>query len=130
MFAGMCGIMPDEKEPGFTHFVLRPTPDMRSTGEIPAGQHKVTEAHASYDFRGDGSIIRSGWELVDGKWVYDFSVPSGTSARVELPAPGVADAVISINGLDFTLDSLGGKLEGDRAVFELQSGDYTVSLAD
>lgn len=130
MFAGMCGIMPDEKEPGFTHFVLRPTPDMRSTGEIPAGQHKVTEAHASYDCRGDGSIIRSGWELVDGKCVYDLSVPYGTSARVELPAPGVADAVISINGLDFTLDSLGGKLEGGRAVFELQSGDYTVSLAD
>lgn len=128
MFAGMCGIMPDEKEPGFSHFILRPTPDMRKTGEIPACQHRITDAHASYRCNGRGGTIRSGWELVGDSWVYHFSIPTATSARVELPAPGVADVVAEINGLDFTLDSLGGRLEDGRAVFELDAGDYTVSL--
>lgn len=128
MFSGMCGITPDENAPGFGHFILRPTPDMRKTGDIPSGQHRITEAHASYHCGVDGGKIVSGWELVGEKWVYHFVIPAAASARIELPAPGVADAVVNINGLDFTLDSLEGKLEGGRAVFELGAGEYTVSL--
>lgn len=126
MFAGMCGILPDENAPGFGHFILRPTPDMRETGEIPAGQKRIGEAHASYDSR--AGRIESGWAFINGRYVYNFTVPDGATARVELPAPGAVDAVITLNGLEYPLDALNGRLADGRAVFELGAGSYTASV--
>lgn len=121
IFSGMCGIRPDENEPGFEHFILRPTPDMRRDEDIPAGQHRITHAAARY------RDIRSGWSLINGSTVYEFVIPSGRSARVELPMPKDVER-FTINGLSCTPEELGGRREHGRAVLELGNGSYTVTV--
>ena len=127
MFSGMCGIMPDEEAPGFGHFILRPTPDMRSAGEIPAGQERIKQASAAYD-----SVcgrIESGWSLVNGKYIYRFLIPEGTAARLEIPVQAaVEDPALRLNGLEYTAGELGGGVENGRVVFELTAGSYTVEM--
>lgn len=127
MFSGMCGIMPDETNPGFERFILRPTPDMRSAGEIPAGQERIKQASAAYD-----SVcgrIESGWSLVNGKYIYRFLIPEGTAARLEIPVQAaVEDPALRLNGLEYTAGELGGGVENGRVVFELTAGSYTVEM--
>lgn len=119
-FSGMCGICPDEAAPGFEdHFILRPTPDMRKAGDIPAGQHRIEHAAARY------RDISSAWSLVCGRYEYKFTIPRG-SARVELLAG--EGAHLTVNGLEYSIEELGGKLVDGRAVFELSAGSYTVVI--
>lgn len=116
MFSRMAGILPDENEPGFKHFLLCPRPDTREGDRLPAGQERITFVRAHYD-----SIhgrIASGWEYKDGILRYEATVPEGTSATVELSVPdGVR--TVRINGLDFTPGELGGKMEKGKLRFEL-----------
>ncbi len=125
MFSGMCGIMPDEEAPGFGHFILRPTPDLRGAEEIPAGQERIKQARASYDSA--AGRIESGWALANGRYVYRFDIPEGASARVELPV-GDSTATITLNGLEYTPGELGGCIRDGRAVFELGAGSYTARV--
>ena len=126
MFSGMCGILPDLDCPGFKHFILRPTPDMRSDSEIPEGQKRINIAHASYSAVccEPGDSIESGWERVNGSIVYTFVIPEGMSARAELICAGM----MNVNGLDCSPADLGGKTESGRAIIELKSGTYVIKI--
>lgn len=124
MYAGMCGIQPDPDAPGFRHFILCPTPDSRPDSEIPAGQHRIGAAHAVYE--SVAGVIESGWDAVDGGFDYCFTVPEDTSARVEIP---YGDGnTLTVNGLEFTPEELGGCVRGAKAVFGLDAGEYTVRV--
>ena len=122
-FSGMAGIRPDEDAPGFERLILAPRPDLRREEEIPAGQRRITAVSVSYDsIKGK---IESAWHWEDGKFVWTFTIPDGVSANVELPLPLGGDA-FTLNGIDCTAETLGGKQAGNTAHFSLGAGTYLV----
>ncbi len=112
-YAGICGICPDEAHPGFASFILKPTPDVRT--HIPAGQKRIRQAKAT--FRSPKGTIESGWALVDGHYEYDFVIPEGTRARVQL----LGDA-LEINGAPWD----GADRAGERLCLTLEGGTYRI----
>jgi alpha-L-rhamnosidase len=121
LFGGMCGILPDPKAPGFKHFLLAPTPDMRET--LPAGQKSIGSAKATY--RSCEGLIESGWAYVEGGYNYDFVIPQGTTAEVSLIA---AKDVLLFNDLAVSARELSATRIGDRLVFTLPAGRYSVRV--
>lgn len=121
-YSGICGILPDENAPGFKHFFLKPSPDMRDF--IPEGQQRINSAKATY--KSASGLIESGWNKVNGEYVYNFTIPEGTTATVKL----IAKDTITINGVDFTIDELNGKkcASCDRIIFDLTAGKYTINV--
>lgn len=121
MFDGICGILPDEENPGFEKtFRLCPTPDFRSF--IPEGQSRMTHAEATYSTA--AGEISSSWYIENGVHTYEFIVPAGLTAEVGLLNKGDSD--IEINGIAFSQEQLGARAEGDRIFFTIHSGFYTV----
>ena len=119
MYSGMCGIRPDPEQPGFEHFELYPTPDLRT--EIPEGQKRIGSARATY--RSQAGLIESGWAFVEDSVVYDFTVPEGATAEVGL----ITDKdVLLFNGLEMTASDLHAVRRGDRLVFPVKAGAYSV----
>jgi alpha-L-rhamnosidase len=118
MMAYSLGISRDENAPGFKHFVLRPEPD--PTGEM-------TWARGYYDSM--YGRIDSSWSFEKGVLTYRATVPANTSATLYLPAIQVASVlengkkIADSGGIRFV------KLEGEKVVYELESGDYTFTSA-
>ncbi len=117
-YAGICGICPDEAQPGFGHFILKPTPDLRT--HIPAGQRRICQARASY--RSPMGTIESSWAEVNGAYEYDFLIPQGTQAQVRLLSSGT----LAFSGMAVTLEELDATWEEDRVVFALGPGRYHI----
>lgn len=79
LYRYMTGIAPDERQPGFRHFILQPHPDSRAYAVEP-----ITWAEGCFD--SPQGMITSRWEKQpDGTVCYDFNIPSGTSATCYLP---------------------------------------------
>ncbi len=116
LYAGAAGIRPDPEKPGFEHIVLSPRPDTRRDDEIPAGQERITMVSATY--RG----ISSRWEYENGEFVWRFHIPDN-SARIEFPLIN-GRKTVELNGVVFGAKELSGKIENQKLVFELPSGDY------
>jgi alpha-L-rhamnosidase len=123
IYARMIGISPDEENPGFRHFVLCPRPDTRQGDSLPKGQTNITSASGSY-ISSYGKIC-AGWAFENGVFKYDFTIPQGTTARVEFPLINGRDFV-NINGIDFTCAELGGKIMDNKLICELSEGEYSV----
>ncbi|MBQ9777378.1 MAG: family 78 glycoside hydrolase catalytic domain [Clostridia bacterium] len=123
MYAFAAGIRVDEQKPGFQHFILSPRPDTRTGDRLPAGQKPIGSVRARY--QSVAGEIESGWYFREGKLVYTCKIPEGTSARVEFPLLNGSDRVV-INDLCFDVAALGGKICGEKAIFELSAGEYTI----
>lgn len=107
----LVGINPDETQPGYKHFFIRPRP----CGDL-------TWVKATYDsIRGP---IKSEWKITDGKFHLDIEIPANTTATVYLPAKK-AEAVTESG-------TPAPKAEGVRfihmknglAIFHIESGRY------
>lgn len=115
MYRTIAGINPDEENPGYSHFVIRPRPG-----------GTLTWAKGSYDcIRGP---IESAWKQEDGNFTLDIQIPPNTEATVYVPAISV-DAVqgsgqpaADAPGVTFV------RMEKDAAVYRVQSGHYTFSV--
>lgn len=119
MFSGMAGIMPEEDHPGFERVRLAPTPDMRTV--LPEGQRRIDRVRAAYD-----SVcgrICSSWSRVGEQIEYEFEIPDGMIADVTLIGQ---HQTLSINGLDFTAEQLGGSTGEGSVSFVLQAGKYRI----
>ncbi|MBO7375745.1 MAG: alpha-rhamnosidase, partial [Clostridia bacterium] len=127
LFSGVCGILPDPENPGFERFIIRPNPDMRRDDEIPEGQKRINTAHATYSPHcvSAGEAIESGWERINGSVEYTVTVPGGTAAEGSFPA----GRTLSVNGLAYTPEELGGRTENGRFVFPLGPGSYRVLIS-
>ena len=123
LYSGMCGIKPDPEVPGWEHFFLAPTPDMRRDDELPEGQKRIANARASFD--SVAGRIESAWVSVGDRFEYSFIIPEETAATVSLISEKDS---MKINGVDFTLDEMNGRRIGDRIVFPLSEGAYTVVI--
>lgn len=84
-----AGICADPAAPGFRHIIMKPLPDRR-LGYIDAS------------FDSAAGTIRSSWRYEGDSWIWEFTIPEGSTARVTLP--------------------------GETASSEYQSGSYTVNI--
>ncbi len=107
----LAGINPDETQPGYKHFYLRPR---------PCGG--LTWVKAAYDsIRGP---IKSEWKIADGKFYLNVIIPANTTATVYVPAKS-AEAVIE--GAVLAAKAAGVRfirMEEGLAVFHVESGRY------
>lgn len=125
MYRYMSGIEPDEKDPGFHHFFLKPQPDRRSY--LPEGQSLITSASATYQSR--YGTIASAWSAPDGNsLVYSCSVPVGTTATLHFPVESSETTVYesgepanSAQGVTYV------GYENGCFIYELESGTYQFS---
>ncbi len=124
LFANMAGIAPDEAHPGYGEFFLRPTPDLREDGQIPAGQKRITHASARYD--SPVGLIESAWEWQGERFVWRCTVPERAVAHVRLPLIGDGTK-LTLNGIETDASALGEIREG-RLHFDLNAGRYTVTV--
>ena len=72
IFRTAAGISADVAGPGFTVIRMSPAPDRR-LGEIDAAYDSVA------------GTVKSAWRYEGRRWLWDFTVPAGATARVTLP---------------------------------------------
>lgn len=118
-YSGICGINPSEKTPGFSHFILSPTPDMRDF--LPTGQEKITHARATYN--SNAGKIESEWKECDTGFEYTFLIPPDTTAEIKLLSE--SDGFF-INDVYYTKKELNAHISENRVVFTLSSGKYII----
>ena len=107
----LAGINPDEEQPGYKHFVIRPRPS--------AG---LTWVKAEYDsIRGK---IVSDWKLNDRRFMLRVQVPVGSTATVHVPAKDAGAVTESGKPAAQATAVKFVKLEGGSAVFAVESGQY------
>jgi alpha-L-rhamnosidase len=113
LFTQAAGL--DTDGPGFQRIIIRP--------EILPGKVQLDWVKARYQsIRGR---IDSAWQLADGRFELKVAVPGNATATVYVPAPAAAGVTESgqpaaqAKGVKFL------RQEGNRAVFEVGSGQYT-----
>lgn len=108
LFAGIAGIRPEFENPGYKHFVIKP-----SHGGT------LTSAQAKYDSL--YGIIESGWKKIEAGITYKFTVPANTKATVMLPGSKNDLSKVSNEFKDT-------RFRYGRIVFEVGSGSYTAMI--
>jgi alpha-L-rhamnosidase len=105
------GINPDPEFPGFKRTIIRP----RISGELTW----VKCSHRTLY----GDVVCS-WKRTGDQITIDITVPANTSATVYIPAKQIADVLESGKSAASAacVQALG--MEGDRAVFRVESGKY------
>ena len=113
MYNYSLGIQRDEKEPGFKHFILQPTPD-------PTGQMTIAKGHYDSMY----GRIESGWKTSNGTVAYSLTVPANTSATLYLPASDPKKITEGGKIVSLAKGVLFLRFENGRAILELKSGHY------
>jgi alpha-L-rhamnosidase len=72
IYRTVAGIASDTSAPGFRRIVMAPRPDRR-LGFVKA------------EYKSAAGIVRSAWRYEGDRWIWEFSVPEGATARVTLP---------------------------------------------
>ncbi len=70
-----AGIAADPAAPGFKHIIMRPLPDRR-IGSVDAR------------YQSAAGLITSSWKYEGDTWVWNFTIPKGSTASVTLPGSG------------------------------------------
>ena len=115
MYENAAGIK--AKEPGFKVIEMKPS-FVDSLEYVKASYHSIY------------GLIKSEWNKKNGLFNWDITVPANTKAIVYIPAASVNDVIesgkdaFSANGIKFL------KIEKDRAVFEVGSGDYQFAVKE
>ena len=108
------GIKTDEKDPGYKHFTIAPTPG----GDLN---------YANTTFESRYGTIVSNWKLENGTgFALDVVVPANSTATLSIPSDMVSAVMES--GKNVLEDAVDGitfvECKDGRAVFELGSGSY------
>jgi alpha-L-rhamnosidase len=67
-----AGIAADPAQPGFKHIIMRPIPDKRL-------------GHITAEYNSAAGLIKSAWRYEGDKWIWEFTIPEGSTATVTLP---------------------------------------------
>lgn len=111
-YKDLVGIDTDPAGPGFKHIIIRPT---------PVGDLKW--ARAKYDSIRGPIAVR--WDRDGDQFKVEVKIPANTTAKVYLPA---RDGSMIKEGEVPAAESEGVRSvgrDGDRAVFEIESGSYS-----
>jgi alpha-L-rhamnosidase len=107
----LAGIKSDPKQPGFKHIVMRPH---------PVGDLKFARA----DHRSLFGTISSDWQIENGQFGWDVSIPPNATATVYVPTKELSEVmengkpVAEAAGVKFL------RMESGCAVFAVESGSY------
>ncbi len=119
MYRHMAGIEADL--PAFAHIVLSPKPDTRTDEEMPAGQERITWVKASY--KSVKGLIRSEWQLKDGKFTYLAETP--VEAKICLPL--VCDAAFfKMNGEIHKIADC--QVKDGSVILSVTAGEYSFEM--
>lgn len=126
MYRHMVGIVPDETQPGFKHFILQPYPDTRT--QLRYGQQRITFADA--DFASDYGSIKAEWQCDGSKeMTYRVTVPANTTATLRLP---ISEGLYIYESGKVAEEAEGvtyvGTVDG-YAIYEVGSGSYLFSIS-
>lgn len=89
IWESVAGIKADPENPGFRHIIMEPIPDRR-IGSIDA------------EYNSAAGLIKSEWHYSGDRWIWNFSIPEGSTATVKVPGNckteefGAGDHTISI----------------------------------
>ena len=78
-----AGISSDTAQPGFKHIIMKPVPDRRL-------------GHMSAEYMSAAGLVKSSWRYDGDKWIWNFTIPQGSTASVTLP--GETEAKIYTEG--------------------------------
>ncbi len=67
----VAGIASDPAAPGFKHIIMSPIPDKRL-------------GHVTAEYNSAAGLIKSSWHYEGEKWIWEFTIPEGSSATVTL----------------------------------------------
>ena len=67
----VAGISSDPSAPGFKHIIMRPIPDKRL-------------GHVTAEYNSAAGVIKSAWRYEGEQWIWDFTIPEGSTATVTL----------------------------------------------
>ena len=73
----VAGISSDVARPGFRHIIMKPVPDRR-LGFVKA------------EYQSAAGVIRSEWKYEGDRWIWNFTIPEGSTASVTLPGETAA----------------------------------------
>lgn len=102
-YQALAGIMPDEKEPGYRHVMIKP--------QLVDG---ISWVEASKDT--PYGLLKVRWEKQDSSFVMDVRIPVGSSASVSLP---FKSDVVRVNGRQWPSEE----------TLALKSGDYRIECS-
>ena len=66
-----AGIAADPAAPGFKHIIMSPIPDKRL-------------GHVTAEYNSAAGVIKSAWRYEGEQWIWDFTIPEGSTATVTL----------------------------------------------
>jgi alpha-L-rhamnosidase len=112
LYKYLLGILPDINYPGFEKFIIRP--------------YIIRDLHfAQGDYRSVKGLIRSAWKKQNGTLEFNITIPANSIATVYIPTKDVKSITenkVKIAGnKNFTFL----RMEGEAAVFEIGSGEYS-----
>ncbi len=115
-FEHLAGIKSSLENPGFKRIVMNPL-KLEDLDYVDASYHSIH------------GLIKSGWKKDKKRFSWNISIPGNTRAEVHIPARSQnvvkegGKALTSADGVKFL------RMEGDRAVFEVGSGEYSFTSA-
>lgn len=113
-YKALGGIRPDEKNPGYKHFYLKP--------EFISDLTWVKSSYESVY-----GTISSHWKR-DGKTItHDVMVPANSEASYVINTKNKSN--IRINGRSLTESGLVGAVDGAKFLIKLPSGSYSITLS-
>ena len=126
MYRYMAGIVPDEANAGFRHFILAPNPDRRPT--LLYSQKRITSVDAQH--WSPVGAIKAAWQCDGGdEMKYVVTIPANTTATLYIPvAEGLS---LMESGKDVTEGVEGVQYQGvedGKAVCLLGSGTYSFTV--
>lgn len=113
----LAGVQADSEQPGFKHIIIKPQPVF---GLI----------HAKSSYLSPYGNIISDWHFEQDRFILDVTIPHNTRATVYIPTNNTS--LIKENGRSISKNENIKLLpnEGQLAVFELGSGNYSFSSPD
>jgi alpha-L-rhamnosidase len=117
LIKGLCGIQPDDKRPGYKHFIIRP---------IIVDEVSFAEASVESPY---GKIF-SRWERKDEKVILSVTVPPNTSATVYIPASHPDRVTESGNSPTESEGITQKNSENGYAIIQVVSGKYEFVSSD
>jgi alpha-L-rhamnosidase len=116
MFRDLAGI--DTEGAGYRRIVLKPGPPAAPAPDVPAldwAKAETTQARGR---------IASAWTMDAGRLAFNVTIPANTTAIVSIPAKSREGVTESEHPLDAAEGVKFLRMEGDRAICEIESGSY------
>jgi alpha-L-rhamnosidase len=114
-YENLAGIKSSDNAPGFKQIIMNPV-FVEGLDSVNASYHSMH------------GLVKSNWKKEQDHFTWDISVPGNTTALVYLPASSVdhiresEQPAVNTKGIKVV------RVENDRIIFEIGSGEYHFSI--